>query len=136
MNALDTNVLLRLLVDDVDEEEAARQRRLAARLVDRVDEAGDVLFVSDVVLCEVVWAMRTRYRVARAAIRAAVANVLGSKHLSFSDPEQLARALDAYAAGRGDFADYLIREHARAAGCEAVVTFDQALLREDGFRAP
>ena len=38
-------------------------------------------------------------------------------------------------AGRGDFADYLIREHANEAGCEAVVTFDRVLHRDPGFVA-
>ena len=42
-------------------------------------------------------------------------------------------ALDAYEAGKGDFADYLIREHARAADCEHVATFDRVQLRERGF---
>ncbi|HEX9631937.1 MAG TPA: hypothetical protein VGA02_05680 [Gemmatimonadales bacterium] len=28
------------------------------------------------------------------------------------------------------------RQAARAEGCEAVVTFDRVLLREEGFRAP
>ena len=44
-------------------------------------------------------------------------------------------ALEAYDAGRGDFADYLIREHARVSGCEAVATFDGDLLKEPGFIA-
>ena len=38
--------------------------------------------------------------------------------------------------GGGDFADYLIREHGRVAGCEAVYTFDRELLAGDGFVSP
>jgi predicted nucleic-acid-binding protein len=44
--------------------------------------------------------------------------------------------VEAFAAGRGDFADYVMRESARAAGCHEVATFDRALLREPGFIAP
>ena len=54
----------------------------------------------------------------------------------FSSNDQLARALDAYRLGKGDFADYLIREHAKAAGAAAVATFDRALLAEAGFTSP
>ena len=39
----------------------------------------------------------------------------------------MAKAIREGAAGEeggGDFADYVIREHARAGGCEAVATFD------------
>jgi len=45
-------------------------------------------------------------------------------------------ALDGYEAGKGDFADYLVREHARAADCESVATFDRVLVKERGFVAP
>ena len=44
------------------------------------------------------------------------------------------RALEAYREGRGDFADYVIREHALVAGAKEVVSFDRALRDEDGFR--
>lgn len=135
MIALDTNVLVRLLVED-EEEDAVRQRRRVAALLRATSAAGDRLFVPSVVLCEAVWVMRTSYRVSRAALAAAVAGLLGTKHLAFDAPDRVSRALNAFAAGKGDFADYLIREHARAAGCDAVATFDRALLREDGFRAP
>jgi predicted nucleic-acid-binding protein len=40
-----------------------------------------------------------------------------------------------YAHGKGDFADYVIREQARAAGCERIATFDRALLEEELFVA-
>ena len=65
-----------------------------------------------------------------------VHDLLRAKHLAFSVPDQLTRAHAAYAAGKGDFADYLVREHARGAGCDEVATFDKVLLRERGFTAP
>jgi predicted nucleic-acid-binding protein len=46
------------------------------------------------------------------------------------------RALESFIAGKGDFADYVIQEHARAAGCDEIVTFDRALLRESGLVSP
>jgi predicted nucleic-acid-binding protein len=129
--ALDTNVLVRFLVED-DE----RQAKAAATLIGRAVSAGAALFVSDVVLCETVWVLAGGYRVPRAEIVATLREVLRAKHLAFESPDRLARALDAFSDGSGDFADYVIREHARSAGYEAVATFDRALLREDGFVAP
>jgi predicted nucleic-acid-binding protein len=38
--------------------------------------------------------------------------------------------------GKGDLADYLIHEHAGAAGAETVATFDEAFLKERGFSRP
>jgi predicted nucleic-acid-binding protein len=50
--------------------------------------------------------------------------------------DRLVRAVRAYRDSKGDFADYLIREVAREAGCTEVATFDRALLRDDGFVSP
>jgi predicted nucleic-acid-binding protein len=128
--ALDTNVLVRYLVED-----DAKQTAAAAALIDRVIADDDTLFVSDVVVCETVWVMSVSYGVGRKEIAGVLRNLFRARHLTFTATDQLIRALDAYEAGKGDFADYLIREHARAAGCEDVATFDRVLLKERGFVA-
>ncbi len=61
---------------------------------------------------------------------------MAAKQLHFDTPDNVLRALHAYESGKGDFADYLIREHARVAGCHSVMTFDQRLLKEEMFAAP
>jgi predicted nucleic-acid-binding protein len=129
--ALDTNVLVRFLVEDDESQSAA-----AAALIEETLSHGEGLFVTDIVLCETVWVLTASYGVKRPAVVAILRDLLRAKQLSFAAPDSLSRALDAFASGRGDFADYLIREHSRAAGCEQVVTFDRALLREHGFTAP
>jgi predicted nucleic-acid-binding protein len=129
--ALDTNVLVRFLVED-----DAKQSAAAAAVVERAVAADEPLFVSDLVLCETVWVLSGSYRVPRSEIIALLRELARARHLTFAEPDQLTRALDAYAKGRGDLADYLIREHARAAGCDMVVTFDRAVLGERGFAAP
>lgn len=131
MIALDTNVLVRYLVED-----DVKQTAAAAAAIERAVAAGDELFVSDVVLCETVWVLAGSYKVTRSVIVATLRDLLRARHLAFGAPDQLTRALDAFAHGKGDFADYLIREHARAAGCDRVLTFDRALLGDAGFAAP
>ena len=135
MIGVDTNVLLRLLVED-DDEQAGRQRASVVHLLEATEVGGDRLFVTDVALCEVVWAMRSTYRVPRAIVRERLEALVRTKIFAFEAPEGIDRAVAAFGAGRGDFADYLIRERAREGGCEAVATFDRDLLKEDGFRAP
>lgn len=66
-------------------------------------------------------------------IAGVLGNLLRGRGVAFFSSDSLARALQAYVAGRGDFADYLIREHARAAGADTVATFDCALFNEGGF---
>jgi predicted nucleic-acid-binding protein len=129
--ALDTNVLVRFLVEDDEAQSAA-----AAALIEEALSREEGLFVSDIVVCETVWVLSAAYRVKRPATIAILRELLRAKQLVFSAPDSLSRALDAFARGRGDFADYLIREHARVAGFETVATFDSALLDEPGFTAP
>ena len=130
MIALDTNVLVRFLVED-DQKQAAA----AAALIERVIADGDTIFVSDVVVCETVWVMSVSYNVGRKEIAAVLRSLIRARHVTFRAADQLIRALEAYEAGKGDFADYLIREHARASDCEHVATFDRVLLKERGFVA-
>ena len=131
MIGLDTNVLVRFLVED-DAAQTERARNVLQRAIDH----DTLCFVSDVVLCEMVWVLETRYKLKRTEIRQGLENFLHSRQLTFSSMDLLSRALNSYGSGRGDFADYIIREHARLEGCDAVVTFDKDLLKESGFVAP
>jgi predicted nucleic-acid-binding protein len=129
MIALDTNVVVRFLVED---DEA--QSRKAARLIEKARRRDEALFISDIVMCEMVWVLSTSYRFSRSEIARVLGDLLRGRGVVFVSSDALARALRAYVAGKGDFADYIIREHARAAGADTVVaTFDRALFSEGGF---
>ena len=130
MIALDTNVLVRFLVDD-DPAQCRRARVLVKRAADRKG-----VYISDIVLCETVWVLSRAYRLQRKDICRVLRQLLMAREVTLASPDAAAGALDAYEKKKGDFADYLILEHAQAAGCRTVVTFDRALLEEHGFTAP
>jgi len=129
--ALDTNVLVRFLVEDNEAQSAA-----AAALIEEALSREEGLFVSAIVVCETVWVLTTAYRVKKPEVVAILRELFRAKQLVFDSPDNLSRALAAYGAGRGDFADYIIREEARAAGCDSVATFDRALLSDRYFTHP
>lgn len=129
MIALDTNVLVRFLVED-DAEQTAKARALLQKAVD----TGGACFVSEVVICEVVWVLSARYRFPKTRIVDILSQLLRAQQLCFSAPERVARALESFKSSSGDFADYLIREQARAAGFETVATFDRGLRNDSGFQ--
>lgn len=131
MIALDTNVLVRFLVGD-----DAGQARKTKALIARLDAQQERAYVADIVLCELVWVLTRRYGFERAEVVFALRRLTAAKQLQFDSVDKVVRALAAYAGGRGDFADYLVREHAKAAGCEALFTFDKKLLDDELFRAP
>ncbi len=128
MIGVDTNVLVRYIVRD-DERQYQKVRTFFERIVDQ----DDACFVSDLVLAELVWVLRSCYRLDRGRIAEVLRGLYGSRNLVFSSPDCIARAIRSFETGRADFADYLIRERALQEGCEEVATFDKALVKEDGF---
>lgn len=131
MIGLDTNILVRFLVRD-DEE----QHNRVVRLLREGSERGETFFVGEVVLAEVVWVLASRYRCTRTEVSSVVRKLAEAEDLVFESTERLVRALRSFDRGKGGFADYLIAERARDAGCSAVATFDRALHAEAGFVVP
>jgi len=128
---LDTNVLVRYLVDD-DPEQCQR----AAALIDDAVRRGEALFVPDIVVCELVWVLESAYRFGREEIAAVLDRLFRAEQLSFTAPDLLLGALAGYRRGRAGFADHLILEQCQQAGCEALATFDRRLLEEPRTIAP
>lgn len=128
MIGVDANILVRFLVRD-DEPQTARAEALMRHAV----AAGERLFVSDVTVCEIVWVLSSAYELPRPEIVAGLRTLTSAAQLTFRSADEIRRALGDYEHRKGDFADYLIREHALTAGCSAVATFDRALLDAPGF---
>ena len=63
MIALDTNLVLRLLLND-----DPRQSRQAQAIVDRAVDLGESVLLPDIVLCEVEWVLSSTYNLSRARI--------------------------------------------------------------------
>lgn len=132
MIALDTNVLVRYLVDDEPIEQCER----AAALVDEAVDAGRELFISNVVVCECVWVLESAYGVERSRVADILSRLLETRQVRFRDRRLVQKAVEAYETSAGDLADYLIQKVAVDEGADAVATFDRDLLGEDGFVEP
>ena len=128
MIALDTNVLVRFVVRG-DRRQAARAR---ARITEEA-RAGQAIYIPDVVLCELVWVLKSAYGFSRNDIAGLIRKLTLTKELRFDSVDRVHRAVRRYEAGKGDLADYMIQGSADAAGCDSVTTFDRALLKEEGF---
>ncbi len=122
MRAIDTNSLIRLLIED-----DPKQTILAESFVERG------AFVGLVVLAETVWVLRTGYGAAHKQIAETVEMLLSQDRLSLEDPETVSSALKLFRENpRIDFADCLILETARKAANLPLGTFDRALAKIDG----
>jgi len=112
------------------------QYRRVERLMLKLEEDGEEAIVTDNTLSEVVWVLETSYKVTKPEIVVALQAIVGVLGFQVVSPSRFYGALKAYIAGKGDFADYLLREQAVEAGCRAVATFDKALLTDAGFIEP
>ena len=104
MAAVDTNVLVRLLVAD----DAAQTRRALAHL-----EAHRPLWVSTVVLVETVWVLTAVYGWSKAQILAMLETASNSRDFAFQSVETVRAAIAVYTSGKADFSDCLALELAR-----------------------
>lgn len=126
MIAADTNVLVRALVGDDPRQSAAACRWMNAHQAEGI-------LVDHLVLVELAWVLRARYRQPRPEIVRLLEMLLATFGVTVPAPHQVRSALRAYAKGRGEFADHLLRAHAKALGATAVATLDDELGRLRGF---
>ena len=128
MKALDTNVIVRYLVQDDPD-----QSRKATALIEGAASRGERLFVTAVVLCELVWVLRGAYEYGRDEIASALEKILAAIEFWVEDRDIAHRALADFRDEGGDFADYLIGWRARKAGVEKTATFDRRLRKSPLF---
>ena len=127
MPAVDTNVLVRWLIDD-DE----RQSSLAQSLLESAQARQTALFVPSTVTLEVEWVLRSRYRLDKAHILAAFNSLLETQEIDFQDEAALERALHHYRSGAAEFADCMHSGICAAAGRSPLLTFDKVAARLPG----
>jgi predicted nucleic-acid-binding protein len=127
MLGLDTNILVRLLIED----DAAQTQR-ARKLVDAIVADEEVLLVSLPVLLETEWVLRSRYQMPTEAILGLLRAALETQELAFEDEAAVEEALFNWQDGVGGFSDCLIMAHNRQLGCRSTDTFDARAARLPG----
>ncbi len=128
MRGLDTNVLARFLAAD-----EPRQLAAAERLFETCRNDEEALYLPAIVICELVWVLDRRYGQTRAEISSALERVMRIDLFRFEHEVLVRRSLEAFRDGKGQFADYLIGEICRHAGCRDTLTFDRGLRNTVGY---
>ena len=124
MRAVDTNLLVRLIVRDDAAQVAAAEEFVAAGA-----------WVSHLVLAETLWVLDAVHERTPGQLAAAVEMLLNHEHLAIQDPEVVARALADFRVRPAlGFSDCLVLETARKAGHLPLGTFDRGLVRLDGVQ--
>ena len=122
MRAIDTNVLVRLLVRDDPRQCEAAEGFIAKGA-----------WVSHLVLVETVWVLDVVYDRTADQIAGAVEKLLSHAELTLQDADVVAAALGRYRVKPVlGFSDCLVLETARKAGHLPLGTFDRQLARVEG----
>ncbi len=124
MIAIDTNILLRYIVQD----DPAQSPLATEFLENRLSETSRG-FVSLVVVCEIVWALDKTYGLGREVIATAVAALLESPQLEVEAGKTVKLSLDQSQCG---IADAIIHFIGRARDCTSTLTFDRKFARLEG----
>ncbi len=128
MKAIDTNVLVRFLVND-DRVQSAKVRQLFAT----AEKERSMFYVPLLVLLETIWVLESAYQVKRSDLIETISELLLMPVLQFEQREAVQSMLDIVADALLDLPDALIAQSALYTGCDSVLTFDQKAARGPGF---
>ncbi len=124
MIAVDTNVILRFLVQD-DPKQAA----IANHFLENVLTPEKPGFVTIVAVLELDWVLRSQYLFTAEIVVATLGQLMASPNLVFEQSSILKSAL---AFKHGDLADNILHGAGQARGCANTVTFDKKFARLPG----
>ena len=127
MPALDTNVLVRYIVQD-----DLSQLALAKRLINRAIAEGSTLLVPVTVVLELAWVLRASFAFGKDDVLMTLSSLFSAAELTFESERALEVALQLFRKGSADFADCLHVALATQAGALPLWTFDKGAAKVSG----
>ncbi len=128
MIGIDTNVLVRYILDDDPVWSAPAQRFIDDDCT--MDRPGHINLV---VLVELVWVLKQTPGWGKDEICTVINGLLLADNLVVENSGLVSSALEAFRQGGADFPDFIIAGLNRAAGAATTVTIDKGAAKELGF---
>ena len=122
MKALDTNVIVRFLIND-----DRTQGRKARVLFENAERGGERYLIATPVLLETIWVLSAVYDLSRADVLHALELLIQIPIFEFERYETVLEMIRLGATTRAGLPDLLIGLSGKAAGCESTLTFDKRL---------
>ncbi len=126
MIAVDTNVLVRALVDDPEQPAQVKSSRA---LIKKAEE----VFISQIVQVETVWVLETVYNLKRDDILMVIDTLALNSAYIIEHEHFFIEATAMFRSNKADFADYLILAAAQNQKI-TLATFDKRLSRSSGVK--
>src|ERR1035441_7349512 len=118
MTGLDTNILVRVFIEDDPEQ----YRKVKEFLQSLTPESPG--YVSLIALIELAWVLRSRFLLNKIQLIKCLERLLDYPELMIEDHAAVTLALHRFSQFKADFADCLIERLGHAAGCRETITFD------------
>lgn len=128
MTGLDTNVLVRYLVQD-----DAAQAALATAAISALTESAPG-WIAREVMVETVWVLERAYRLPKDQIADAIDGLLAARELIVEEADRVGLAAQRWRDGGAGFADQMIALAGQGAGCRETLTFDAKAAKIAGMR--
>jgi predicted nucleic-acid-binding protein len=122
MKALDTNVIIRFLMND-DKAQAGRVKAI----FELAEKNEDQYFVTTPVILETIWVLSAVYEFTRDEILHALELLTEMPILAFENYESLRQVVALGRNTKADIPDLLIGLSGKTAGCETTLTFEKGL---------
>lgn len=129
MIAIDTNVVLRIILKDDAEQHGVATRELA-----KAGRAGTDILVNDIVLVETIWTLVRTYRIDKPVVIAALQAFMQTSGIRFESDANVAHALELFQHSTAGFADCLTVAKNTAFGCTSTLTLDQGMRKLPGVK--
>jgi len=122
--SLDTNVVVRIFVDDPDNPEQTRKVR-------EIVKQYKTVYITQVVQIETVWVLKQSYDFSRAEITLVLERLLINQAFRLKNEAIFPAALQLYRSSNIDFADALILQNSRQQDLD-LLSFDKKLQKQRG----
>ena len=127
MIGIDTNVLVRYIVQDTDE------AKLATEFLENQCSQQNPGYVCLIVLCEIVWVLRRAYNYDKSIVLSILYKLLTTQELEIENTLVAWRAYEEYKKGSADFSDYVIGLLCRGKDAGMVITFGRKAANSSFF---
>ena len=128
MLAIDTNVLIRYLIND-DPLQAQSAKKIIQSAIDEHNQ----VFISIITLIESIWVFESVYSFPKKELLLIIADLLDNDAFKLEDEALVQSALNYFRKGSADFSDYTAALIALKHNCSKLVTFDKGCSDRDLF---
>lgn len=126
MIGLDTNVIVRYLVQDEPE-----QSDQANRLIEKAVANGETFWISQITLCEIVWVLERCYSSSKTELIDVIKQLLQTQRIRVEHDDVARQALRDFEHHEGvDFSDCLIGRQNSSNDCFFTYTFDKKAAKK------